>query len=79
MNVDEVAHLLRLVGLPLMMFGLFALISWNARCRPKDQEPRSVVRAIKSADQPGPPPLVLGSFVLGTISVLVSSVFALLN
>ena len=38
MNADDLASLLRLLGFPLWIYGLVALLLWNKRTEPKPQE-----------------------------------------
>ena len=72
MGAQDWANILRVVGFPLMLYGMFALFSWNDRTRPGGAEPRSVARALLSSDQPKPRTRVLVAWLAGMACVLIS-------
>lgn len=65
MSADDVVTVLRLVGLPSITYGIFAMIVWNRRTTPEGERPLPVFRAILGGERPRPPKRVIGFTVLG--------------
>ena len=71
MDTRDLSFLLLVGGLPLMIVGLLGLLAWNSRYHATSHAPRSILRALRSGDQPLPK-VTLALYVVGIACVLSS-------